>query len=73
MQVQQVAEVQKENYDGAMIQQLCSPVRVYMSVLNVQTQHKSFFKRATLQLTPNFMAFPGEDMFVLTVFGIIDS
>ena len=74
MKVQQAdASLQRENDDASAMQQLCSPVRVCLSVLNVQTQHKSFFKRATLQLTPNFTAQVGEDTYVLTVYAIIDS
>ena len=74
MKVQQAdASMQRENDDTSAMQQLCSPVRVCLSVLNVQTQHKSFFKRATLQLTPNYTAQIGEDTYVLTVYAIIDS
>ena len=73
MQVQTASEASRENDDGISLQQLCSPVRICLSVLNVQTQHKSFFKRATFQLTPNFAALPGEEIYVMTVYAVIDS
>ena len=77
MQIQTATETPKESSisedNSSFLQQLCSPVRVRISVLNVQTQHKSFFKRATMQLTPNFTAQAGEDIYVLTVYAIIDS
>jgi len=73
MRVLQASEASKENEEMGLVQQLCSPIRVCLSVLNVHTQHKSFFKRATLQLTPNFLAQPGEDVYVLTVFAVIDT
>lgn len=74
MQVQTAQEAElKESEESSFLQQLCSPVRIRLSVLNVQTQHKSFFKRATMQLTPNFTASPGEEIYVLTVYAVIDS